>query len=419
MTSFVRSFIGTNGMASQMESIDGKIGLLSQKLNDLSKSASAIAGGETSAGTYGAPPASPPIDINLLLHQSRSSFMRDMPAGATCLLSVGCAGKWYFDWIEQTYGAVQKHVGIEYYASRPDDLPDNVSWIANTAGNMEAIQSDSCDLVVSGQNIEHLWPDEVGDFLVESARVLHPGGTLCVDSPNRAMTAPLLWSHPEHTIEFTVPEIRQLLELAGFDVTKAAGIWLCQDPKTGRFLRFDPNIPDPAWSIPERLISARDKPEQSFLWWLEGRRSNRTPDRQAIGVLLARIFDEAWPERTQRLLVGEGRTIEQRTDGYWVVARPGQGGMVFFGPYMPLRAGRYKITFYLLPDAGTSGAYARCDVTRGMEGEVLRESMATPEARQITLEIELPELTFGCQFRCISLGNAGFAARRHIGLTKL
>jgi hypothetical protein len=212
--------------------------------------------------------------------------------------------------------------------------------------------------------------------------------------------------------------MRHLFELAGFDVTKEAGIWLCRDPKTGRVLPFDPNLRDVDWSIPERLISARDKPEQSFLWWLEGRRSDQCPDRQAIGAILANIFGTAWPERIQRLLLAPGRKTEQREDGEWVLAASGEGGVVFFGPYMPLRAGRHWVTFDLIPDDGTEGIYAQCDITSGMEGAVLQEGKAEPGSRQLTLEVDLSELTFGYQFRCISLGLGGFAVRRHVTLTE-
>ena len=283
---------------------------------------------------------------------------------------------------------------------------------------MEAVASESCDLVVSGQNVEHLWPDEVADFLVEFARVLRPGGTLCMDSPNRAITEPLQWSHPEHTIELTVPEVRQLLHLSGFEVTKEAGLWLCQDPKTGRILAFDPNVDDPDWTVPERLVSARDKPEQSMLWWVEGRRSDRAPDRAAVGAVLADIFSRAWPERTQRFLLGPGRKTEQRGDGTWVTVGPREEGMIFFGPYMPLRAGHYRATFDVVPDPGARSAYARFDVAHGVQGVVLKEGLAIPGANQVTLEFDLAALTFGCQFRCISLGLSGFAVRRHVTLTE-
>jgi SAM-dependent methyltransferase len=355
-------------------------------------------------------------DFNLLLHQARSALMRDMPPNADCLLSAGCSGRWYFDWIEQTYGCVREHLGIEYYSPKPDSLPGNVKWIANTAGNMEAVADKSCDLLISGQNIEHLWPEEIADFLIESARVLKTDGTLCVDSPNRVITALLNWSHPEHTIELTVPEMRHLLELAGFEITKEAGIWLCQDPKTVRTLPLDPNTQDPDWSVTERVFSAADKPEYSFIWWIESRRTDRKPDREAVGKDLSAIYAVAWPERIQRLVVMPGFRSEHRADGEWIIVPPAHDGLVFYGPYMPLRAGSHRITFEFEPDSSATAAFARCEVVIGQEARILDQCEVLPGQTHVIFEVRMQELSFGAQFRCIGLGHTGFAVRRHISL---
>jgi len=370
----------------------------------------------------GVPPpesqAVPLVDINLMLHQARSAMLREMPPGARRLLSAGCSGKWYFDWIERCYGYVPEHLGIEYYSPRPADLPANVTWIANTASDMSGVESASCDLVFSGQNLEHLWPEEIGDFLAEAARVLNAGGHLVVDSPNRRLTAPLNWSHPEHTIELTVSEIRGLLELSGFNVTKQVGIWLCRDPKTGRILPFDPNVTDPDWSVPERLIAASEHPEDAFLWWLEGLRTHAVPNRAAVGALLDEAFRKAWPERTQRLQVPPDRQIEARPDGEWVRIPPGETGVAIFGPYMPLRAGRHRVTFDIVSDPDREGVIAVCDVCVGTEVQVLQRREVTASSRPVTLEIELASQEFGGQFRCFST-TGGFRVRRGVRLEEL
>ena len=127
----------------------------------------------------------------------------------------------------------------------------------------------------SGQNLEHLWPEEVSGFLLgirEGSEGRRASGR---DSPNRLLTAPLNWSHPEHTIELTLAEVTALMRLAGFDVTATYGIWLCRDARTGAVLPFDPNQPTQGWSITERLIVARDRPDDSFIWWVEGCATSR------------------------------------------------------------------------------------------------------------------------------------------------
>jgi SAM-dependent methyltransferase len=364
------------------------------------------------------PPAPPRHDINLLLHQARSAMMRDMPPHAQCVVSAGCSGRWYFDWIEQTYGHIPQHLGIEFYMPKPDSLPDNVKWIANTAGNMDAVSDQSCDLLISGQNIEHLWPDDIADFLLESARVLKLGGTLCVDSPNRVITALLNWSQPEHTIELSVPEMLHMLALAGFDVTKRAGIWLCRDPKSGRMLPHDPNVVDPEWSITERMVSAADKPEHSFIWWIESRRTEREPDRHALRHYLYDIYAKAWPERTQRLLVWPGLSVQRREAGEWISVPAGYDDVVFYGPYMPLRAGRHRVTFEFDGVRGEAGIFARCDVVVGPDATVIAQREARVGETHVTIELDIQKLEFGAQFRCFGVGGAAFSVRRHIVLVE-
>ncbi|WP_457302600.1 methyltransferase domain-containing protein, partial [Phyllobacterium sp. P5_D12] len=187
ITRAIRSVVGTNGLAESVADLDRR---LIAATNNFPSSSPQVT-------------SSPLLDVSYLMHDSRGALLRGMPSGAQRLLSAGCAGKWYFDWIEQTYGRVQEHLGIEYYMPKPEGLADNVTWITNTASDMSGVDDASCDLVFSGQNLEHLWPEEVSGFLLEGARVLKPGGHVVIDSPNRLLTAPLNWSHPEHTIELT------------------------------------------------------------------------------------------------------------------------------------------------------------------------------------------------------------------------
>lgn len=357
------------------------------------------------------PSAPPYLDPNQLLHDQRSAMLRDMPRPCEVLLSAGCAGRWYFDWVAQRYGDVPRHVGIEFYSPRPDDLPANVEWIANTCSDMSGVAAASCDLVFSGQNVEHLWPDEVAGFLAEAARVTRPGGWLVVDSPNRLVTAPLNWSHPEHTVELTVDEIAELLALAGFTVAKRAGLWLCRDPGTCTLLPFDPNLPAGDWTVPERILAARDRPAESFLWWVEARRNTTPPDLPAIRARIDEIFAAAWPERVQRLIVPAALQVTRSEDGDWIEVPAGHGGMVMFGPYMPLRAGSYRVGFTLAAPAD-----ARFDVV-AEDGRTVLATGATGGAATASLEFSLERLHFGVQFRCT--GGAGpFRLRRGVALAE-
>lgn len=354
------------------------------------------------------------VDVNLLLHQSRAAMLRHMPAGAQTLLSAGCSGTWYFNWVEQCYGRVPEHIGIEFYSPRPTDLPDNVNWIANNVSDMSGVASASCDLVFSGQNLEHLWPEEVSGFMAEAARVTRPGGTLVVDSPNRLLTPGLNWSHPEHTVELTPSEVENLFALAGFDVTKTVGLWLCRDSRTGRMLAFDPNVPDADWSVTERLVAALERPDDAFLWWVEGRRNMDRPDIAGLQAAMNAIFSAAWPERVQRVL--PNATLSRTTiDGSeWIDVPAGWCGAAMYGPYMPLRAGRYRVGFDVAPAADALDASAICDVVWGDTCTELARANVPAAGGRISLEFTLPELRFGVQFRCLAHGGAGFRLRRGV-----
>jgi SAM-dependent methyltransferase len=336
-------------------------------------------------------------------------------------LSAGCAGNWYFEWVERCYGRVENHIGLEYYTPKPDRLPANVTWIANTVSDMSDVATASCDLVFSGENLEHLWPDEVTGFFLEAWRVLRPGGALVVDSPNRNITRPLSWSHPEHTVEITVEEAKRLATLAGFDATKVAGIWLCRDPGTGRMLPFDPSQSDGEWSLPERLVAAEANPECSFLWWLEAVRSDRLPEKAELGKEMQRIFAEAWPERIQRLAMGVGH-VEHCGDADWVVCSRGQGGAMIYGPGLPLRPGCYQVTFIVAAaDAASADAVIlECEVyVSALEKALVRRQLTAGDVvgeTAVTLDFTIDQLTFGLQFRCISYAQAEVRCRKRIEL---
>lgn len=370
----------------------------------------------------------PSIDFNLLLHQSRSALLRAMPSsGVHTLISAGCSGSWYFEWIESHYGSVKKHIGIEYYSPQPSDLPQNVEWIVNTVSEMSDIQDKSCELVFSGQNIEHLWPEEISGFLLEAARVISTGGHLVIDSPNREFTNQFNWSHPEHIIELTVEEIKKLVKLAGFDVVKVHGIWLCQDPLSNRLLSLEPNADDLEWSTTERVISAIEQPQRSFIWWLEACRSDRPPAQKELEIEVKRIFEIAWPERITRTIAGSGMSLQERPqkegegNELWVISKVGQSGILIYGPYMPLNEGSYTAVYSISCDGKEANQIvAHCDVlSRESDVPIAVLDVKAADldnASEIRVSFQLSKMTFGMQFRCQSMGKAKIACRKAIKL---
>ena len=145
-------------------------------------------------------------------------------------------------------------------------------------------------------------------------------------------------------------------------------------------------------------------------------RNEQAPDAAATQTMMADLFRKHWPERVQRLLVPAGHGSRHSAEGEWIELAAGQGGVAIYGPYMPLRAGRYYVTWQIQPAAGADSPVAVCDVVAGSDAAILARHEVQPHESRVSLEFELPETTFGLQFRTISTGGAGFWVLRRIEL---
>jgi hypothetical protein len=133
----------TSSMLTLLEAIAGKLGV-------------------TGKDTAGAPAPLNFPDISHVLHDSRSAFLRAMPRVYGTIMSAGCAGTWYFNWVASRTTHAGRHIGIEFYSPKPDDLPKNVDWIVNTVGNMEGVKNEECDLVFSGPKMSSVFSSKAG-----------------------------------------------------------------------------------------------------------------------------------------------------------------------------------------------------------------------------------------------------------------
>lgn len=86
------------------------------------------------------------------------------------------------------------------------------------------VRDGGCDVVVSLQVIEHLWEQE--RFLHECFRVLRPGGTLMLSTPNRLTFSPGRDTplNPFHTRELSAAELAGLVRDAGFADVEVHGL---------------------------------------------------------------------------------------------------------------------------------------------------------------------------------------------------
>jgi SAM-dependent methyltransferase len=231
-----------------------------------------------------------------LLHELRTLELDRVPKGARYALSVGASGGWYFDWFEQHVGELDVHVGVEAFEPMPADLPEYVRWNATTADRFDGVADRSIDLIFAGQTSEHLWADELANFLLQSQRVVVPGGLVVLDSPNRLITEHLDWSHGGHTVELSSDEISELLELAGFEVLSIRGVWRCRFED--RVYQLEEGLDDPALLV-QRIAGGPDHPNDSFVWWVVAQEVG--PAR--VDELVARtreLFDQHWPTRVSR-----------------------------------------------------------------------------------------------------------------------
>ena len=275
-------------------------------------------------------------DFNHLLHELRTIELRSLPVNGGVLLSAGCAGLWYFDWIRDNVPDIGHHVGVELYEDRPAGLPADVTWLAQSASAMPDVADGSVDVVFSGQNFEHLARDDMADFLLESNRVLRTGGTLVVDSPNRLAVEALHWTHPEHTIEITAAEARSVFEAAGFRVSRSRGLWNCRDRRTGEWQVLAPE-PGDAAAMLERSVGERDI-DDDFVWWIEAERT-ADADGDRVRTEVAELFDRHWNVRVNR---GVHCIGERMTAGGWRMPA-GSTGLIYATRPLPVFAGPTEV----------------------------------------------------------------------------
>jgi SAM-dependent methyltransferase len=205
-------------------------------------------------------------DFDKLIHHLRGrelSKLNSEISGTAC--HIGCAGKWYFEWISEHITGIEQNIGIEYYLPEPSDLPLNVKWLKETAGFFPSVENDSVDWVFSGQNIEHLWIEDFMGFFLESNRVLKQGGRISIDTPNQTITQAIGWNHSQHFAEFTVEDIEELLLLAGFRIDEAIGLFPANLSKIAPNELLNLKKHSQKWSYFDK---AKRNPSQSFIFWI-------------------------------------------------------------------------------------------------------------------------------------------------------
>jgi SAM-dependent methyltransferase len=162
------------------------------------------------------------------------------------VLDAGC-GRSLFTEIraEWPFRIVAADVDLDLLRERRAEFP-GVRWAVAGAHPLP-FRGGAFDALFAGELVEHL-PDPAAG-VAEFHRVLRPGGTLILTTPNRLRLANVADRSerpysPDHLSELSFDEARALLERSGFDVLSATGLhlelllnWLSPQPKLDRLQR--------------------------------------------------------------------------------------------------------------------------------------------------------------------------------------
>jgi SAM-dependent methyltransferase len=274
-----------------------------------------------------------------LIHEQRGRMLAKLPKGAKQFLSAGCSGTWYFEWIADNYGPVDVHYGVELFSPKPGDLPPSVIWIQNSVSDMKDVPSKSIDILFSGQNVEHLYIDDMVGFFHEAFRVVKPGGHICIDSPNRLVTQEVGYTQPQHVLEFSKDDIHRLLDASGFRIVSTSGIW--SSKVDGKLVS---DITALSGNTKERMSSAAKEPDDAFIWWVVAERLPKAGS--GVEAVVDSIAASKFPSFVRHRFRKALGTIDE-IEGTEAVIRVERhdSGYVFYGPYVPLRQGRYTVSF--------------------------------------------------------------------------
>ncbi len=135
------------------------------------------------------------------------------------LLDAGCGEGYGAELLRRKLGAAVH--AVDYDLPTLTHVRRTYPGIPCLQGNLvrQALRDASYDVVVSMQTVEHLWDQPA--FVAECARVVRPGGTVVISTPN-TLTFPE--GNCYHTKELTAAELTELVG-ARLRVDQVAGVW--------------------------------------------------------------------------------------------------------------------------------------------------------------------------------------------------
>ncbi len=155
-------------------------------------------------------------------HEAAYLALREHCVGAV-VLEAGCGEGYGADLLA---GVAKRVVALDYEQQTTEHVLARYPALNVLRGNLVTlpIATGTIDVVANFQVLEHLW-DQAG-FLAECFRVLRPGGSLLLTTPNRITFSPGQDRpvNPYHTRELDPAELAELLTEAGFAVDFLGGL---------------------------------------------------------------------------------------------------------------------------------------------------------------------------------------------------
>ena len=110
-------------------------------------------------------------------------FARHLPSTALRVVDIGCAEGRGGKELKSIRPDIEL-IGLDCVEERLAELPDCYSSKILGLTNQIPLKDRSCDAIVAGEFLEHLYPADVDPTLCEFQRILEIGGTLMMTTPN-------------------------------------------------------------------------------------------------------------------------------------------------------------------------------------------------------------------------------------------
>jgi SAM-dependent methyltransferase len=153
-------------------------------------------------------------------HEAAYRWVAGLGAGRNGrVLDAGCGEGYGADLLRRELAATVH--AVDYDLPTLTHVRRSYPQIPCLQGNLvrQALADSSYDLVVSMQTVEHLWDQPA--FVAECARVVRPGATVVITTPNRLTFPP---GNCYHTKELTAAELVELVA-AELRIEQVAGVW--------------------------------------------------------------------------------------------------------------------------------------------------------------------------------------------------